>query len=149
MGYPALEELQHRLAYQFRQPELLVRAITHSSLLQERPEEKESNQRLEFLGDAVLQLILTEALFELFPAEREGPLSKRRAALSKGNFLTELATEIGLSRHLRVGHSEELSGGRDRPSALEDALEALIGAIFVDSDYATTRRVVLGLYGDL
>lgn len=109
----------------------------------------ESNQRLEFLGDAVLQLILTEALFELYPDEREGPLSKRRAALSRGEFLATLARELGLAEYLRLGQSEETTGGRGRPAALEDALEALVGAIFVDSNYATVRRVVLALYGPL
>lgn len=149
MDLTALEPLQERLGYRFRQPELLLRALTHSSLLQERPQEKESNQRLEFLGDAVLQLILTEALFELFPNEREGALSKRRAALSKGPFLADLAVELGLPQHLRFGQSEELSGGRERPSALEDAFEALVGAIFVDSDFPTARAVVLRWYGPL
>jgi ribonuclease III len=149
MDSPALDVLQARLHYTFRQPELLVRALTHPSLLQERPQEKESNQRLEFLGDAVLQLILTEALFSLYPTEREGALSKRRAALSKGEFLAELASEIDLGPHLRFGQSEEMSGGRERPAALEDAFEALVGAVFTDSDYPTTRQVVLRIYGSL
>ena len=149
MSSHELEQLQQRLGYVFRAPDLLQRALTHSSLLQERPEEKESNQRLEFLGDAVLQLVLTQSLFELYPEEREGPLSKRRAALSRGEFLAELALELGLSKYLRFGYSEEMSGGRERPAALEDALEALVGAVFIDSDYPTARTVVLGLYGPL
>src|SRR5690606_12116245 len=149
MDVTALDPLLEKIGHRFRDPGLLVRALTHSSLLQERPEEKESNQRLEFLGDAVLQLILTEALFALYPDAREGALSKRRAALSKGPFLAQLALELDLPRYLRVGQSEEMSGGRERPGALEDALEALIGAVFLDSDFAKAREVVLSWYGPL
>src|SRR5687767_15223404 len=104
---------------------------------------------MEFLGDAVLQLILTEALFELFPGDREGLLSKRRAALANGVFLARLAREIGLDRALRLGASEESTGGRMRAAALEDAFEALVGAIYLDADFRATRRVVLGIYRDL
>ena len=145
----SLEELQTRIDYSFGNLALLERAVTHPSCLQERPELVESNQRLEFLGDAVLQLILTEALFDLFPGDREGLLSKRRAALANGTFLARLAREIGLDRALRLGTSEESTGGRTRTGALEDAFEALVGAIYLDADYRTTRRVVLGIYRDL
>lgn len=145
----ALDPLQARLAYTFRDRALLERAVTHASYLQDHPEVGESNQRLEFLGDAVLQLVLTEALFELFPADREGLLSKRRATLSKGAFLTALARELGLDACLRLGASEETSGGRTRPAALEDGFEALVGALFLDSDLPTVRRVVRELYGPL
>jgi ribonuclease-3 len=144
-----IEALQERLGYQFRNRELLERAMTHSSLLQEEPALTESNQRLEFLGDAVLQLVLTEALFGLYPAEREGPLSRRRAALANGTFLAQLARELGIDLCLRLATSEESTGGRTRASSLEDAFEALVGAVFLDSDFPTARRVVLALYGDL
>jgi ribonuclease-3 len=145
----ALAELQHRLDYEFRDLALLERAVTHPSLLPERPGLLESNQRLEFLGDAVLQLVLTEALFGRYPDEREGMLSKRRAALANGTFLTALAREIGLDLCLRLGASEETSGGRARASNLEDAFEALVGAIFLDGEFSAARRVILSLYGDL
>ncbi len=145
----ALEELQQRLTYTFHRADLLERAVTHRSYLPQNPGVAESNQRLEFLGDAVLQFVLTDALFQLFPAEREGVLSKRRAALTKGVFLVQLAREIHLDRCLRLGTSEETSGGRQRASALEDAFEALIGAIYLDSEIFTTRRIVLALYGSL
>jgi ribonuclease-3 len=141
--------LQARLTYEFRDPALLERAVTHSSFLPEHPEAGESYQRLEFLGDAVLQLILTEVLFTLFPGDREGSLSKRRAALSKGSFLSRLAREINLAACLRLGPSEETTGGRTRASTLEDAFEALIGALYLDSDWPTTRRLVLSLYGSI
>lgn len=145
----ALAQLEIRIDHVFRDRSLLERAVTHPSLLQDRPELLESNQRLEFLGDAVLQLILTEALFALFPGDREGALSKRRAALANGTFLARLAREIGLDVALRLGASEESTGGRARAAALEDAFEALIGAVYLDSDFITARRVVLGLYGPL
>ncbi len=143
------ESLEQRLGYTFRDPSLLARALTHPSYIQSNPEAVESNQRLEFLGDAVLQLILTAELFALFPAEREGALSKRRAAVTKGGFLSRLARDLGLDACLRMSPGEEQSGGRDRASALEDAFEALVGALYLDSDLPTARRVVLALYGPL
>lgn len=144
-----LEQLQVRIDYAFRQRSLLECAVTHPSFLQDHPETAESNQRLEFLGDAVLQLALTEALFILFPGDREGVLSKRRAVLANGTFLARLAREIGLDACLRLGASEESTGGRTRTAALEDAFEALLGAIYLDSDLVTVRRVVRALYGEL
>lgn len=144
-----IDQLETRIDYVFRHRALLERALTHPSFLQDHPDAAESNQRFEFLGDAVLQLVLTEALFNLFPGDREGVLSKRRAALANGVFLARLAREIGLDACLRLGNSEESTGGRARASALEDALEALIGAIYLDSDLPTVRRVVRALYGDL
>ena len=144
-----LDQLQVRLGYRFRDPALLERAVTHPSWLQGHPSTVESNQRMEFMGDAVLQFVLTEALFQHFPTEREGALSQRRASLSKGLFLAQLAREIALDRCLRLGNSEELNGGRTRASALEDAFEALIAAIYLDSDFPTVRRVLLALYGSI
>jgi len=145
----SLAALQARLDYEFRDAALLECAVTHSSYLPDHPETRESYQRMEFLGDAVLQLVLTEALFNLFPGDREGSLSKRRATLSKGSFLSRLAREIDLADCLRLGTSEEATGGRNRASTLEDAFEALIGALYLDSDWPTTRRLVLRLYGSI
>ena len=142
-------DLQKRLGYAFRDPALLDRALTHSSRLQDNRDAGESNQRLEFLGDAVLQLVVTQALFDLYPLEREGGLSQRRAALTKGSFLAQLAREFGLHACLRLGASEEAAGGRDKASALEDAFEALVGALYLDSDFPTAQRVVLAMYGDI
>lgn len=144
-----LTSLQKRLGYSFRNPVLLQRAVTHPSFVNEHPEESESNQRLEFLGDAVLQLVLTEALFSQYPADREGVLSQRRSTLSKGSFLVRLAQQIELAGCLRLSVSEEQTGGRTRPSALEDAFESLIGALYLDSDYATVRQIILNLYGPI
>lgn len=145
----SLAALQQRLAYSFRDPELLLRAVTHPSYVNEHPEAGESNQRLEFLGDAVLQLLLTETLFQLYPRDREGVLSQRRAALSKGAFLSQLGRQIGLAECLRLSTSEEQTGGRDRASSLEDAFESLVGALYLDSNYDTVRQVVLQLYGPM
>ncbi|MDF9826193.1 ribonuclease-3 [Ereboglobus sp. PH5-10] len=145
----AIAQLQQRIAYTFREPALLERALTHPSYLHDHADVAESNQRLEFLGDAVLQLALTEVLFDMFPGDREGSLSKYRSMLSKGKFLSDLAREIGLSEAMLVSASEDAAGGRNRDSALEDAFEALVGAIYIDSDLAVTRRVVLGLLGSL
>jgi len=143
------DALQSRLGHAFRDRALLESALTHTSYLQDHPGGAASNQRLEFLGDAVLQLIITEALYAAYPAEREGALSKRRAALTKGSFLVGLAREIGLPECLRLGAAEAAAGGSGKASALEDAFEALVGAVYLDSDLPAVRRVVLGLYGDL
>jgi len=144
-----VELLESRLDHVFRDRSLLERALTHPSIRADRPGQAECNQRLEFLGDAVLQLVLTLELFRLFPADREGVLSKRRAALANGAFLAGLAREIGLDAALRLGQGEETAGGRQRTSALEDAFEALVGAVFLDSHLDEARRVLLGIYGPL
>jgi ribonuclease-3 len=149
MGKGPLEALMARIGHDFKDPALLARALTHPSYLPEHPEASGNNQRLEFLGDAVLQLILTESLFELYPGEREGGLSKRRAALTKGASLAELAREAGLDACLRLGASEETTGGRARASTLEDAFEALVGALYLDGGLPAARRMVAAIYGDL
>lgn len=141
--------LQERLGHHFRQPALLLEALTHSSYLQDEPVAGPHNQRLEFLGDSVLQFILTDALYREFPLEREGVLSRRRAVLSKGGFLTQMARDLGLDACLRLNRSEEEAGGRNRASILEDAFEAIVGAVYLDTDLATTQRLVLGWYGPL
>jgi ribonuclease III len=144
-----LEGLQARIGHTFRDPALLERALTHASWLQDNPSGAGNNQRLEFLGDSVLQLILTEALYSLFPDDREGELSKRRAVLGKGAFLSRLAREIGLAACLRMGANEEALGGRNRDAALEDAFEALVGAMSLDGGLESARRAVLDIYGNI
>lgn len=143
------KNLQSRLGYTFQDQALLLEALTHPSYLQDHPKSGPHNQRLEYLGDSVLQFILTEALYRQFATEREGVLSRRRAILSKGGFLTQMARDLGLDAALRVSKSEEDTGGRGRASILEDAFEALVGAVFLDSDFATTRERVLAWYGPL
>lgn len=144
-----LAPLEKRLGHAFVRPELLVEALTHSSYLQEDPAAGPHNQRLEFLGDSVLQFILTDALYREFPTVREGVLSRRRAVLSKGGFLTQMARDLGLDACLRLNRSEEDAGGRNRASILEDAFEAVVGAVYLDTDLATTQRLVLAWYGPL
>jgi ribonuclease-3 len=144
-----LKALQIRIGYEFRNVALLHEAMTHPSYLQDHPKSGPHNQRLEYLGDSVLQFILTEALYREYANEREGVLSRRRAVLSKGGFLTEMARDLGLNAALRVSKSEEETGGRGRASILEDAFEALVGAIYLDSDLATIRERVLAWYGPL
>ncbi len=144
-----LTQLEARIGHTFRDQSLLKQAVTHLSYLADHPSAGESNQRLEFLGDAVLQILIAEELFTLFPLEREGVLSKRRALLVNGAFLAQLAREIALDECLRLGASEESTGGRTRTSSLGDAMEALVGAIYLDSDIDKARRVIRDLYGPL
>lgn len=141
--------LEARLGYTFRNPALLREALTHPSYLQDHPEDTTHNQRLEFLGDSVLNFVLSAALFDQFTEDREGVLSRRRAVLTKGDFLSQLSLELGVDDALLLGSSEEDVGGRTRPSSLEDALEAIVGAIFRDSDFVTVQGVVLKWYGDI
>ncbi|HEX9784537.1 MAG TPA: ribonuclease III [Opitutaceae bacterium] len=144
----ALEAFQERIGYRFRDPKLLRLCLMHPSTQQDVPG-IDNNQRLEFLGDAVLQLIITERLHALYPEEREGPLTSRRATITRGVFLADLARELGIEQVLRVSVSERAASGHLRLAALEDAAEALVAAIYLDSDFETARRVVLGWYGDL
>jgi ribonuclease-3 len=143
-----LAALEGRLAYAFRDRALLEQALRHPSWAPAHPGE-DHNQRLEFLGDAVVQLVLTEALCARYPADREGVLSKRRALLISGAFLAALARELELGPCLRLGADAAAAGGAGRDAALGDALEAVVGAVHLDSAGAASRAVVLGIFGDL
>ncbi len=138
-----MNPLEQRLKYKFRNPLLLAEALTHPSLGHETRRHHFDNQRLEFLGDAVLQLIFTEWLFDHFPKLSEGSLTQMRSRLVSRDGLKLQAARLDLGRHIMLGRGEEVSGGRQRSSALADAYEALIGAIYLDSDYVTVRRIVL------
>jgi ribonuclease III len=144
-----LSQLESRLGYTFRDRNRLLEALTHASYLQDDPLAGPNNQRLEFLGDTVLQFILTDALYAEFPNEREGILSRKRAILTKGKFLTQMARSLQLEAYIRLNKSEEEAGGRERASILEDCFEALLGAIYLDSDLPTIQRLVLAWYGPL
>ena len=135
--------LEQRLGYAFRQAALLQEALTHPSVGHEKQRHHQDNQRLEFLGDAVLQLVITEYLYSHFPREREGRLTKLRARLVSRDALKTHAQGLDLGRHLLMGRGEESSGGRERTSTLADAFEAIIGAIYLDSDFATARDFIL------
>jgi ribonuclease-3 len=138
-----VETLEQRLGYEFRNPALLKEALTHPSLGHEKQRYHEDNQRLEFLGDAVLQLVITEYLYTHFPQEQEGPLTKLRARLVSRDALKAHAESLDLGGHLLMGRGEEASGGRVRASTLGDAFEAIVGAIYLDSDFPTARDFVL------
>jgi len=139
----SLVELQTRLGYAFRDEGLLRLALTHPSVAHESGEPTAHNQRLEFLGDAVLQLVLTHALYEKFPAFDEGPLTKGRAKLVNRRTLAEHARALDIGPHLILSHGEEMHGGRERPSALADTFEALLGAIFLDGGFDAARGFIL------
>jgi ribonuclease-3 len=138
-----VHSLEKRLGYRFRNIGLLQEALTHPSVGHEKQRHQNDNQRLEFLGDAVLQLVTTEYLYSHFPQEREGRLTKLRARLVSRDALKAHAQALDLGRHLVLGRGEEASGGRERISTLADAFEAIIGAIYLDSDFATARDFVL------
>jgi ribonuclease III len=142
-----LSELQARLGCQFRDENLLRLALTHPSIAHESGVATAHNQRLEFLGDAVLQLILTRELYEKFPDSDEGPLTKARARLVNRRSLAERARAIGLGAHLILGRGEETHGGRERSSTLADAFEALLGALFLDGGFDLARDFILREFG--
>jgi ribonuclease-3 len=144
----ASDDLQARLGYEFRDVGLLRTALTHPSLAFDATSGLEHNQRLEFLGDAVLQLVLTRALYERFPDLDEGPLTKARAQLVNKLTLAEQARQLALGTHLMLSRGEEQSGGREKQSALADAFEALVGAIFLDGGYAAAGEFVARCYRD-
>ena len=144
---PELAELQARLAYTFRDAKLLRLALTHPSVAHESGEPTEHNQRLEFLGDAVLQLVLTHELYEKFPGFDEGPLTKGRAKLVNRRTLADHARALGLGTHLILSRGEETSGGRERASTLADAFEALLGAIFLDGGFEAAREFIAREFG--
>src|SRR5512136_1004890 len=137
------DELQERLGYVFRDRSLLQLALTHPSVAHEQGLPVQTNQRLEFLGDAVLQLILTGELYEKFPEVGEGPLTKARAKLVNRRSLAERARQLGLGQHLILSRGEELSKGRERPSALADTFEALLGALLLDGGFEPARDFIL------
>jgi len=139
----ALAELQIRLGHSFRDENLLRLALTHPSVAHEANTALTHNQRLEFLGDSVLGLVLSRELFEKFPAADEGALTKSRAKLVNAGSLAARARELGLGAHLILSRGEENTGGRERASALADAFEALLGAIFLDGGFEAARAFVL------
>jgi ribonuclease-3 len=131
----------------FQDHRRLEEALTHASSLNERRggEPRRDNERLEFLGDAVLDLIVSEALVERDPEATEGALSKMRARLVSEAALAQAARRLGLGRFLRLGRGEELSGGRDKSSLLADAFEAVVAAVYRDGGYDAARRSVLAV----
>ncbi|MGE0754710.1 MAG: ribonuclease III [Alphaproteobacteria bacterium] len=133
-----MDRLLQQIGYDFSDGSLLKLALTHPSLA-----EKTNNQRLEFLGDAVLGSIVSHLLYEMFPQEVEGQLARRHAALVCRDTLVEVAGQVGLANALLMANGEESAGGRQNPRNLEDAMEALIGAIYLDGGYDAARNMVV------
>jgi ribonuclease III len=143
---PSLDSLQTALDYRFRDVRLLEEALTHKSYVNEqRPAAGSDNERLEFLGDAVLSLVVSEQLAVLLPRSPEGALSKHKARLVSESMLADVARRLKVGSCLRVGRGEELSRGREKDSLLADAVEAVIAAVHLDGGLESSRRVVAGL----
>lgn len=140
---PALAELESRLGYHFKSRTLLEQALTHSSSRSGTA----NNERLEFLGDRVLNLVIAEALFKTFPDESEGNLAKRHSALVQGRMLAVVGGTIGLGEFLNLSDSERHSGGAENENIVSDAMEAALGAMFLDGGLEPARETILRLWG--
>ena len=138
-----LLELEKKIGYPFQDFDLLIRAMTHSSYANEhKKEQREHNERLEFLGDAVLELISSDYLFRNYPDIPEGTLTKKRASMVCEPTLALCAREISLGEYLLLGKGEDATGGRKRDSIVSDAMEALIGAIYLDGGFANAKEFI-------
>lgn len=138
-----LAKLQKILGYSFREAKLLNKALTHKSYVNETGGNLKHNERFEFLGDSVLDLIVSEYMIRKFSDYKEGVLSKIRAGVVNESCLAKLARKIDLGDYLLLGRGEEMSGGRNKPSLLANAYEALVGAIYFDSNLETAAKVLL------
>lgn len=147
MSNKALRALSKSLGYEFQSGELLREALRHPSYTHENPLAGEHNQRLEFLGDAVLGLVVAEALIKRYPEAREGQLTRWRAALVSEKPLARAAHRVGLGEQLALGRGEEAGGGRKRSSLLCDAFEAAVGASFLDGGLDAARTLVETVLG--
>lgn len=136
--------LKEKIGYAFRNDSLFEKALTHSSYANEqRGRHVQNNERLEFLGDSVLGFVSADYLYNHFPELPEGELTKLRAAVVCEQTLCEIAKELGIDQEIKLGHGEEMGGGRKRPSILADAVEALLGAIYLDGGIEPARKFVL------
>jgi ribonuclease-3 len=144
---PNIEAVQKKLQYIFKKEELLIEALTHKSYYHENKEKAFLyNERLEFLGDSVISLIIVEYLFLLQQKYAESVLAKIKSFLVSESVLADIASSISLGKYLLLGKGEETTGGRDKQSILSDALEAIMGAVYLDSGYEKTRKVLLSLF---
>ncbi|ETX15743.1 ribonuclease [Roseivivax halodurans JCM 10272] len=141
----ALKDLEGRLGHRFDRPELLTRALTHGSM---SGPTREDNQRLEFLGDRVLGLVMAEALLERDPDAAEGQLAPRYNALVRKETCAEVARDCAIGDAMKLGRSERLSGGRRKMALLGDAMEAVIAAVYVDAGFEVAKDMILRLWGD-
>jgi ribonuclease-3 len=143
---PLITDLQEKISYRFRSSQLLTQALTHRSFLHENTEGGADNERLEFLGDSVIEVIVSHLLMTRFPHLTEGGLSKARAEFVKEGTLAALAREIRLGDALQLGRGEEETGGRRKDSILAGGFEALMAAVYLDGGYEETFRVIEGLF---
>lgn len=139
------KELEKGLGYKFKKESLLERALTHASC-RNTDKVKQDNERLEFVGDRVLGLAIAEHLMAAYPDANEGELARRFNRLVRGETCAEVGRALGLGRHLRLADSEAASGGRDKDNILADALEAILGAVFLEAGFDKARGVVLHLW---
>ena len=138
-----MEALEEKLGYQFEQPALLENALTHSSYANEsRDREMQSNERLEFLGDSVLGMVVADYLYRAHPDLPEGDLTRTRAALVCEGSLVEVAQQLGRGAYLKLGKGEDAGGGRTRPSILADAVEAVLAAVYLDGGIGSARKII-------
>ncbi len=140
-----MENLQRAIHYEFSQVKLLVTALTHSSYANEH--DTCSNERMEFLGDAVVEICVSTELYNRFPEIHEGELTRLRAKLVSEPGLAQVARNIGLGEYLLLGKGEMIQGGRTRESVLSDALEAVVGAVYLDGGFGAVRQCIANLFG--
>ncbi|MEE9179113.1 MAG: ribonuclease III [Acidimicrobiia bacterium] len=139
--------LEDKLRYSFANPELLRLALTHRSVSSEDPS-RNDNERLEFLGDAVLQLVITDLLYESYPHLAEGQMAKVRAAVVSGPALAGIARSLDLGLHIELAPGEERTGGREKDSILADGVEAILGAVYLDAGIDAAGEIILSLWSD-
>ena len=137
------DQLEHKMDYSFNDKSLLSLAFTHKSFAVETKKKTQHNEKLEFLGDAVLDFILSEVLYRMFPNDDEGVLSKKRASLVNEESLALLACSMGLDKFLKLGKGEMQAGGEKNPRLQASVLEALTGAIFLDGGYEAVKKFLL------
>jgi ribonuclease-3 len=145
MKFP-YRKLEQAIGYRFRKKALLELALTHPSFRYENRSTEDDNQRLEYLGDAVLSLIVAEHLYKTHPDAREGDMSKLRSRLTQDRTLSRIGSHIGINEFLRLGRGEELNGGAKRASNLADAVEAIIGAAWIDGGARAVNRIFIQVF---
>ena len=142
-----IDLLIEKLGYQFNRPELLEEALRHSSYVNELGDsDLDDNERMEFLGDAVLDLAISHILMELFEDAKEGDLSKFRATVVNEKGLCQVAKDLELGEYVLLGRGEELTKGREKPSILANCMEALLGALYLDADFIKTKEIIHRLF---
>lgn len=144
-----MSTLEETLAYKFRDAKLLTQALSHKSYEYEGGKETGNNERLEFLGDAVVDLVLSELLMKYFPGDSEGSLSKKRASLVNEAMLCQVANNLELATHVLLGKGEIQSGGHKKPRIMASAYEAVIGALFLDGGYDVTRDTIAKHFAEI